>query len=260
MTIAAPLPPNTVQAIRPRADGRRVTRGRTWSMLLFRLVGFAAVQALIAAVFALRGAAEPWADSVAWWPVSAIAVSLANLGALAVLIRDEGIRYADLLSFSRGTAGRDLLAAVLLTLPAIAAAAPIVFLPGLLYADPLAPTRVMYQPLPPVVAAVALVLFPVTVALSELPNYFGYVMPRLEALGGRAWAAVALPALFLALQHCALPLVFDWRFVAYRAGTFALFALLLGVALHWRPRLMPYLMVSHFLMDLATAWAVFQSS
>lgn len=260
MSLALSPHPNAVQAIRPRATSGRVTRGRVAFMLLFRLVGFAAVQGLIAVVFALRGAAEPWAASVAWWPVSAVVVSLANLALLAGLTRREGLRYVDLLAFDRRTAGRDVLIALGLSLVALPLAiGPIYLLSTVLFTDPMTPSNVLFQPLPRAVAAAGLILFPLTIALSELPNYYGYVMPRLEALGARAWVAVAVPAFFLAAQHAALPLVFDWRFMAYRLGTFALFALLLGVVLHWRPRLMPYLMVSHFLIDLSTAWMIWQA-
>jgi hypothetical protein len=78
-------------------------------------------------------------------------------------------------------------------------------------------------------------------------------MPRLEAQGLRRWQAVALPALMLGLQHFAVPLVFDLRFIAWRALMFLPFALLLGIVLHWRPRLLPYIAIVHVLMDLSFA-------
>ena len=41
---------------------------------------------------------------------------------------------------------------------------------------------------------------------------------------GRGWIGVALPILFLAAQHCALPLVFSGRFLLWRLGMFLPFA------------------------------------
>jgi hypothetical protein len=35
------------------------------------------------------------------------------------------------------------------------------------------------------------------------------------------------------------------------------FALLVALCLNWRPRLLPYLMVVHGLLDLASGWLVF---
>jgi membrane protease YdiL (CAAX protease family) len=83
------------------------------------------------------------------------------------------------------------------------------------------------------------------------------VRPRLEERVGPV-AAVALASLFLALQHLALPLRFDLRFIAWRALMFLPFALLLGWVLRRRPSFMPYLMAVHGLMDLSAAWAVLQ--
>jgi hypothetical protein len=94
----------------------------------------------------------------------------------------------------------------------------------------------------------AIGVFPTTIALAELPLYFGYGMPRL----GQGWRAALLAAFFLSIQHAALPLVFDWRFIVWRATMFSLFALLLAVALR-RLRLLPFLVMVHGLLDLQTA-------
>ncbi|HHY56203.1 MAG TPA: hypothetical protein GYA08_12285 [Chloroflexi bacterium] len=67
------------------------------------------------------------------------------------------------------------------------------------------------------------------------------------------WTALSLPALMLAFQHIAIPLLFDWRFIAWRAFMFVPFAFLVGAALMWRPRLMPYLAIVHILLDMSFA-------
>lgn len=66
--------------------------------------------------------------------------------------------------------------------------------------------------------------------------------------------AVLLPVFFLAAQHATLPLIFDWRFIVWRVGMFLPFALLLGIALHRRPSLLPWLMAGHFFIDLSSAY------
>lgn len=264
MSIIAPHP-NTVPAIRPRAAAGRVTRGRVALILVFRMAGFAAVQVLIAAWFALRGAADPWAASIAWWPLVAVIASLLTAAVLTWATRREGVRYIDLLSLSRATARRDLVGFVVVML----LAGPIAYLPmqwlsAALFGDPQAASALMFQPLPPGWAAFLFIAFPLAVALTELPAYFGYVMPRLEALNIRSETgffrknsvskAILLPVFFLAAQHAALPLIFDWRFILWRVGMFLPFALLIGVALRRRPTLMPYLMAGHFLIDLSSAY------
>jgi hypothetical protein len=275
MSLALSPHPNAVPAIKPRIGAGLIARRLVHFMLVFRLVGFAAVQAIIAALFAMRGVADPWVASIAWWPLVATIVSLLTAVALARASRREGIRYVDLLNARRGTIGRDALWFLLLS----ALAGPVGYLPMMwlsevLFGDPQAASALMFKPLPPIWAAILFVSYPLTVALTELPTYFGYVMPRLEALAGPTEIgpkvgffrknlisrAVLLPVFFLAAQHATLPLIFDWRFIVWRIGMFLPFALLLGVALHWRPRLMPYFMLGHFLIDLSSAYFFYSIS
>lgn len=85
-------------------------------------------------------------------------------------------------------------------------------------------------------------------------------MPRLEKLFHKKWPAILLPVFFLAAQHMTLPLIFNYRFIFWRLIAFLPFALLLGLVIHWRPRLLPYLMIVHGLMDMATAVLVLMVS
>lgn len=252
MTVALP---NAVPAVAGRAAEGRLTLGRTLFVLVFRLGGFAAVQALIAGVYALRGAADPWAASVAWWPLVAVIVSVLTGFVLRWAAGREGLRYVDLLSARRETWRGDLLVALICLL----LVGPIAFLPmgwlsTALFGDAQAAAALMFHPFPGYWGPFLFIAFPLAIALTELPAYFGYGMPRLEALSGRAWLAVALPALLLAAQHMTLPLIFDWRFMAWRLLMFLPFALLMAIALHKRPTFMPYAMAGHFLIDLATGY------
>jgi hypothetical protein len=85
-------------------------------------------------------------------------------------------------------------------------------------------------------------------------------MTRIETLSGKAWLAVLLPVFFLAVQHVTLPLVLDVRFVAWRFLMFLPFALLVGLTLRWRLRLMPYFMSIHVLIDAATIYFIVAAS
>jgi hypothetical protein len=253
--MTAAIHPNALPAVRNRLQTGAITWDRTLFMLLFRSLGFLAVQAAIALIFLLAGRPDPWEASIAWWPLAATVVSLATLAMLVWATGREGLRYVDLLSARRDTLLADIGWFLLVSL----LAGPISFLPmqwlsAVLFGDPQAAGGMMFRALPGWAAIILFIAFPLTVALTELPLYFGYVMPRLEALSGKTWLAVLLPAIFLAAQHCALPLIFDWRFVAWRAVMFLPFALLLGIALRLRPSLMPYLIVGHFLIDLSSAY------
>ncbi len=268
MSLALSSHSNAVPDIRPRVADGRLSRGRVVFTLVFRLLTFAAVQALIAVAFSAGGQTEPWMASIAWWPLVAAVVGLLTGALLVVNARREGLRYIDLLNFRRGSVGRVILWALLIgLLVGPVAFFPMQWLSVALYGDAQAASALMFRPLPPVWAAVLFVAFPLMVALTELPAYFGYVMPRLEALGSSAAGReggffrthVAAPAVlwsvfFLAAQHAALPLIFDWRFIVWRLVMFMPFALVMGVAIHWRSRLLPYFMVGHFLIDLSSAY------
>jgi hypothetical protein len=111
----------------------------------------------------------------------------------------------------------------------------------------------MFRPIPQWAALIGLIAFPLTIMFAELPTYFGYGMPRVEAQTGKRWLAVLAPALFLAAQHATLPLLFDARFLLWRLLMFLPLALYMGILLRWRLHLLPYMMVLHGLLDFQAA-------
>ena len=80
-----------------------------------------------------------------------------------------------------------------------------------------------------------------------------YVMPRFENQGMRPWLAVVLTSLLLSSQHMFAPFIPDIRFITYRLVMFLPFAILIALVMRWRPRLMPYMVVIHTLMDMSIA-------
>jgi hypothetical protein len=225
-----------------------------WLMLFSRLALFLAVQSLFALAFLLAGAEQPWNQAANWWLLT---VTLADAICLVLLMRifnAEGKRFWDLFRIQRATLKGDLLLLLAVTL----LAAPVSYFPNVwlgqaLFGDSAATLDLLVRPMPLSAVYVLLVLFPVAQGLTELPTYFGYVMPRFRAQGMNKWLAIALPASMLGLQHIAAPLLLDMRFVAWRGGMYLPFAFLVGAVLYWRPRLLPYLVAIHVLMDLSFA-------
>jgi hypothetical protein len=223
-------------------------------MVPTRLLLFSGIQALFAAGYALAGSPNAWEAGAAWWPY---VVGLTNLIVMLLLIRlflAEGKNFWDLYKFEKAHAKKDMLALLGIML----IAGPVSFLPNILVAnwlfgDAQIASEMMFRHLPAWAAYASLLVFPVSQGLVELPTYFGYSMPRLEAQTGSKWLAVLLPALFLGAQHMAVPLLFDARFMLWRLLMFLPFAMLMGIVLRWRPRLLPYLVVIHILMDVSAA-------
>ncbi len=231
----------------------RVNRRTPLFLLPMRTLLFAAFQALFALLILAGGSAKAWEGSVKLWPFCAALASLVSLLVITRLLRQEGLRYRDLLRIERGSVGKDILT----TVGFFAISGPVAYLPNMLFGrmlfgDYMIPTRMMFETFPMLTAILAVILFPGLVALTELPTYFGYIMPRLKAGFNSRWIAIALPTFWLAFQHVSLPLIFDVRFIAWRFLMFLPFALMAALILAWRPRLLPYLMVGHLLMDLST--------
>lgn len=225
-----------------------------WLLLFGRTALFILVQSLFALGFYLAGSPTAWDDGAAWWPFSVTITNLVCILAMILLFRAEGRSYWELFRFRRETLGSDML----VLLGSLLILGPIGFFPNILLANtlfdnPQTALDLLVRPLPTWAAYASLVLFPVTQGLAELPLYFGYVMPRLDPRPFPDLRPLILPALMLGLQHFAVPLVFDLPFILWRAFMYLPFAFAIGLMIHWRPRLLPYLAIVHVLIDLSFA-------
>jgi len=192
-------------------------------------------------------------QSVAWWLPAASLTNLVSILLLVKFLRDDKQSYIGLFFISRTTWKKDLplfLILMLVSVPLVFG--PTVLLSQWLWGDPEAASLLLFRELPPAVIWLMLLVFPVSIAFAELATYFGYILPRLRDRLKRRWLAVALPVLFLSLQHITLPFIPDWKFILYRGLVFLPFSLLLGVTLDRKPGLFPYFAIFHGLMDAGT--------
>jgi hypothetical protein len=235
---------------------------RTWGVLASRLVLFAFVQAGIYVVLQVVQPDATWNDTAGWWVIIATITNLISIGILAWAMHKEGKPLGAVYHFERREGWwRDLLLAIVLMLGAgIFAVVPNLLLSNMLFGDPMIPADMMFRPVPPWVAIIGLIAFPLSIMFAELPTYFGYGMPHVETETGRRGLAMLVPALFLAAQHATLPLLFDARFIFWRLLMFLPLALYVGLVLRWRLRLLPYMMVLHGLLDFQAALMVYQLS
>lgn len=219
--------------------------------LLLRLVLFIAAQALIVLLLATTGEQEPWGRSAHWWQLTAVMGNVATVLVLARFFHVRATAWRGILSPRRisGRTDAKMLGSVLLAAIPLAAV-PNYALAYLFLGSPQQALEMLVQPVPVIVAAVALIMFPLSTALVELPVYYGIIQPRLAALTGSRWVIIGLPALMHSIQHLGLPLLLDAGFLAWRALMFLPFALLLSWALHKRVSLMPYLVLAHLLINL----------
>ncbi len=246
------LIPNSVSAIRERVRRGAVPRWRVWGMLPVRILLAVTFQALFALGYLAAGSDSPWQSAANLWLASFALAEFCNLWLLRRLARAEGIRLVDLYNPWRASRASDLKWTGL----AVVVAAPLALLPPMLLAralwsDPDIGQELLFQPVWMPVAWFMLIVFPVIHALTELPTYYGYVLPRLEALTSRLKMPLLLTASTLSIQHAVLPLLFDTRYLLWRAVMFLPLAVWFGWIIQRRPTTLPYMAAAHGLLDIS---------
>jgi len=219
----------------------------TFVLLVSRLLLFLLFQALIALL------ANSWNESEKYWLLSATLTNIVSITLLYILFKRDGKKYVEIFSIDKASYKKDIMIFIGLTLISL----PIVFLPGyflsmLLWGNANVPTELMFGPIEKWLVYILLIAFPLTIALAELATYFMYIMPKLKNQLKVKWLAVALPVLFLSLQHCTLPFIPDIDFIIYRALVFLPFSILIGVSIYHRHSLFVYFAVLHGILDFGT--------
>ncbi|MBN1926535.1 MAG: hypothetical protein JW798_11935 [Prolixibacteraceae bacterium] len=220
-------------------------------LLPYRLILFAVFQSLIALVFFCLNIEKAWHQAEGWWIISGLFTNVFTFLLLIKLFRIEGKGYFDNLIPKRDSWIKDLL----LTLAMMLIAAPLamfpnIFLAKLLFGSQEITTQLFFRPLPYWVIYSG-IIWALTQGLVELQFYFGYLMPRLEKKLNSKWQPWILASFFLSLQHIAVPLIFNWRFIIWRMGMFLLFAFFTGLCIKIRPRVLPYMAIIHAFMDMS---------
>jgi hypothetical protein len=222
-----------------------------WLMLISRSVLFLIFQALIAFIFYAKGTASAWDESARWWTFVAFLANFVSIHLLVRLYNAEGKRFLDLFKFSRAEWKKDLLWFIgfsIIAMPIVAA--PREPLAKAIFGDVSIANNLLFQPIPTWAFWLSF-LFPLTIAFAELPTYFAYCMPRLSGqING--WLAWLIASFFLAAQHMFLPTILDGGYFLWRFGMFLPFALFTGLALKFRPALLPYFVIMHAFLDVTT--------
>jgi hypothetical protein len=258
--IATGIHPNgpEVVANSPSEIKKRLALGEiAWTgpllLVMTRPVLFMLLQAALAAVFALLHHPSAWKSAGAWWSVYGTIVDICCLGLMARFTRRERIAIRDLIGKVRLRWGRDILGGIglfLLIFPVFVGGS---FVSSLLIYGSWDPRRnldllgVRTLPLWGVVYSFA--VWWLISAATEETTYQGYVLPRVEALSGRLWVAVVIVVFWWTLQHCALPLVPDLKYLAFRFVAFLPGVTLLTL-IYLRIRRLPPIIMAHWPMDL----------
>lgn len=244
--------PNARAALERRRSAGLLTWSGPATMLFARSIFAVMAYAIVVAILSLQRSPAPWRDAAIWFPVYATLIDAGCLALLWLLMRREGARLIDLVSFDRTRLRRDILIGLALIAPSL------VFILGgvaaasfLVYGAPAAPFA--FEPLPLPAALYAVIVFPLLWGFTEQMTYNGYLVARIQVLGGAA-LAVALVAFSWSFQHAVMPVRFDADYMLYRALSpipFSIFIILIYLRIR---RIVP-LAIAHWLMDGASVFA-----
>jgi uncharacterized protein len=234
------------------------TRRFAWagplSMLFARFLFALLFQGLTAVFFSLRGSLTPFQSAAPWWTVYGSLIDIACLISIAFLLRGEGLKVPALIDFNRDFFWKDIRMAFVLVLVFLIVG----FIGGtltgiLIYGGP-PPATMGGLPLWGILYS--LIIWPALWGFTEQLTYQGYVLPRLQNLTGKTRLTILMISVGYALQHTALPLVLDWKFILFRALSSLPFLIMVPIYLRTR-RLAPF-MISHWIIDaLSVAVASF---
>jgi len=236
--------PNSKAKLLERLQAGHITWKWPVIIVFARLVLAVLAQGLVAGLFLLQGHPTPWQAAAPWWIVYGTLIDVGCFVLLARLVRREGIRLFDLMSFQHQRLGRELLLGLgFIPLFIILAIGGGILFGILIYGANPAPAVMV--PLPLWGTLYSLLVWPIIWAFAEEMTYQGYALPRLEVLSGRAWLAVIIVGFGWALQHSALPLMSDWRWAAYRFGSSLLIGIVLPIIYLRTRRLLPFI-IAHW--------------
>ena len=213
-------------------------------------------QSLLALVFLALHRPAPFRTAGNWWMINGTLSDLCCLIGLRYFTRREGIRLRDLIGPIRMRWGRDLflgLGILVLSYPLMMSAASsrrgryMAPWPKCPWNSSCRGTRC------PIWATMyTLTVWWIIQSATEEMTYQGYVLPRLQALTDRTWIALSITGFWFTAQHCMVPFVTDWHYLAYRFLMF-LPLILFIMPVYLRIRRLSPLIIAHWPMDFAVA-------
>jgi uncharacterized protein len=238
---------NSKGMIQNRAVSGQLSWKWPMAIVFARLVFAILAQSLIALIF-FGSTVSPLQAAGRWWPVYGVLIDLGCFFLVTWRASKEGLRFRDLINFDAQRLGRDIVRGLLYILWVFPMAmVGILGFGMLIYGTPQPPSA--YSSLPGWAAIYSLLIFPALWALMEQCTYQGFALPRLEGSLKSSGLAAAIVAFGWGLQHIALPLTFDTRFMLYRFVSFLPLAVVMTLVYLRTRRLIPFI-VAHWVVDM----------
>lgn len=181
-----------------------------------------------------------------WWPILCIVVNIITIIILIVLTKGDRKSFRELINHIPDK--KKTIAEIFTVIPImlILGIGGLVGISWLVYGFMPVTTT---QPLPVWLAILVLLLFPVTVIFAEIPLYLGYCAPQIKEKTKNEVLSIIYPLSFYALQHCFMPLIFDFKHMLSRLLMFIPLLIFIGLWYYKNKDLLP-LIAGHGLLDV----------
>jgi len=189
-----------------------------------------------------------------WWSIVASMVNIATILILIFIAKKQKSSYFELINYEKGKTSAKQIIAVSAIIVIVGMAG--MYLAGFVcygvipYAAPM-----MIAPVPLWLAVINIFILPVSTAFAEEGLYLGCGVNRIK----NKYAAIIIPALFFAVQHSFIPVLFDVKYIIYRFLSFLPLTLILCWYYHKKRDPLP-IMVGHAIIDAATVMQIFATS
>lgn len=197
---------------------------------------------------------QEFSDISNWWSAAASAVNILLILFLFISAKRAGSSFGELIGFQKGKTPVKKMISLIIGFIAIGMVG--LYVAGYIcygvlpYSSPM-----MVEPVPLILAILNIAVLPVTTALAEDGLYLGCGVNHIK----NKYAAIIVPAFFYALQHCFIPTLFDAKYMIYRFISFL--PLTLIFCINYRKTRDPLpIMISHAILDLATAMTILATS
>lgn len=189
-----------------------------------------------------------------WWSIAASVVNIVTVLILFFIAKKQESTYWDFINYQKGkTTGKQIVGmSVVILLVGMSG----MYLAGYIcygvipYAAPM-----MIAPISLWLAGINVIVLPISTAFAEDGLYLGCGVNQIR----NKYMAILVPALFFALQHSFIPVLFDVKYLIYRFLSFLPLTIILCWYYHKKRNPLP-IMVGHTVIDAATAVQILLTS
>lgn len=189
-----------------------------------------------------------------WWSIVASIVNVVTISILIVITNKRGSNYWELVNYQKEKTPPKQIITMVIVILLVGMVG--MYLAGYVcygvipYAAPM-----MIAPIPLWLAAINVVVLPITTAFAEEGLYLGCGVNQIK----NKYMAIAAPAFFFALQHSFIPTLFDLKYIMYRFLSFLPLTIILCWNYYKKRNPLP-IMVGHAIIDAATVMQILATS